>query len=308
MKTMILRVEVADAFEPTEYYFEVASTHRVTPTVRWTHSKTELVEPAPTPTFEVGKRYRTRGGQLVTIIKLDHDDRSYPLGGRFDGQTRLDWWTSTGNYRKYATSDQHLDLRPGAIEDEKAIDPYNLLQRQIDAIQKRIGDSICLGDAQIAAMAAKIGELSQDVQRIDNIEKHCEALQGAREEHTKQIGTLQEAQVKTFARLHHHHLGLPTLGELAAEGKRYACTGQAIEPAKTTIKGGWANVYRNFRKMWIGNICATRDEAEQSISDGERIACIQIPDIIVGEGLGNRASELTAADFIRFSGDAGGGQ
>lgn len=103
------------------------------------------------------------------------------------------------------------------------------------------------------------GGMSDELlKRVVNLMNKVEFI----DDHSRQIASLKER----VAKLEHDH--------------------GPHEPAKRTIKGGWANVYRYHN----GNIqitpCMFRTRAE---CDGEgtdhRIACIQIPDIEEGEGL-----------------------
>ncbi len=92
---------------------------------------------AGSPDFEAGKTYRTRGGDKATI---EDDGIAYPgfMTGRVIGGS-VQWsWLPSGRISN--GSDSPYDLLPGAIEDEKAVDPLCVLQEQIDGMQAQIND------------------------------------------------------------------------------------------------------------------------------------------------------------------------
>lgn len=199
-------------------------------------------------------------------------------------------------------------LKDESVEARSTLTPATVNER-LDEAFRRINAQAEV----IAGMAAKIEALTteltshrvntadglgQNDERIDNIEKHSEAMQTTIDELTRQnvhqaiinlegiqrddeqakhIGTLQEAQRLTISRLdyHAHYFGLPKFASLGPE-------------AKPTIKGGWANVYK-FGSM---NLHPTREAADQAAIGNSRIACIQIRDIAAGEGLTPRSDAL----------------
>jgi len=106
-------------------------------------------------------------------------------------------------------------------------------------------------------------------ERVDNLEKHCEALQGRIEAVERTRGA--------FTSL----LGL--LGYEIGDFGRVQPKRQEAS-IKRIYKGGWANVVVDRGgKLHIGYAWLTKAEAD-GLAAG-RIACIQIPDITEGDGL-----------------------
>jgi uncharacterized coiled-coil protein SlyX len=266
----------------------------------------------PKPSFEVGKRYRTRDGWIVKLRDFDAGS-VYPLGGIFDRLTGYHWWTSEGRWCHYSRNTHERDLMPGAIEDEpEAVDPpqeYGF-HTQLSNLRKQMAAQANV----IACMAAKIEALDQRLNardglarrivgiesRIDGVDRRIERLDGtianlnrkidlthddlSRQSrgHSRITATLGQRVEEHSDRLDRLaiELGGKVNARLAAEGMRYACTA-AADRAKPTIKGGWVNVYCDF----ISRIHQTKAEADGAVSNETRLACIQIPDITEGEGL-----------------------
>jgi hypothetical protein len=154
------------------------------------------------PTFEVGKSYRTRKGDVVKIERLTKSV-DYPLQGEHHNQS----WTLDGRYWKDAKQECSADLMPGAIEDEPAVDPLCVLQAQINHIDLTLQNAMESGTAQandlrrqLLNVRGSVSELTRELtsarvnmadglgqndERIDNLEKHCEAMQTRIEDQTK---------------------------------------------------------------------------------------------------------------------------
>lgn len=112
------------------------------------------------------------------------------------------------------------------------------------------------------------------------------ALVEHQDETAKHIATLQRIVKEHENRLDRHE------ANLTSHGRRLDGLAHRETPPQTPtkrikrLKGGWVNVYWNDyrRLMMLGEVRPTKAEADADGTSG-RIACIQIPDIIEGEGL-----------------------
>lgn len=76
--------------------------------------------------IEVGKRYRTRGGEVVEIIGFDDSECHFPVQGRFRGfitmeGSEFERWSSSGLFASNAL--EHPNDLVGLIEDEPSVAP-----------------------------------------------------------------------------------------------------------------------------------------------------------------------------------------
>lgn len=53
-------------------------------------------------------RVVTRDGEPVELIRIDSDDKEYPIVGRIGGDHENDYWTENGKYLSYRDTDFDL--------------------------------------------------------------------------------------------------------------------------------------------------------------------------------------------------------
>lgn len=149
------------------------------------------------------------------------------------------------------------------------------LTERVDGIQEHL---LSIRDALMKDINAHTGRLNaiddtlktQDRaigildERVDNLEKHCEALQG-------NLDQLRASMVENF-QLTDNRLAALETASVAYEGVTVA--------GKRVIKGGWINLFD-------GGVTSSlyADKWEAQAKGAGRIACIQIPDITEGDGL-----------------------
>jgi len=75
-----------------------------------------VAAPEATPKFEVGKRYRTRTGEIRGPLEWHDDLKYYPFSDHLGRH-----WTIDGKFDVAAVEPQPFDLLPGAIPDEPTV-------------------------------------------------------------------------------------------------------------------------------------------------------------------------------------------
>lgn len=73
--------------------------------------------------IEVGKTYKTKGGDVVKIIAMDPYDNTYPYEGSNDC-----WYTSTGTYYNGWSSDPEFDLIDDGSDNESPSIAFSLMK------------------------------------------------------------------------------------------------------------------------------------------------------------------------------------
>jgi hypothetical protein len=220
--------------------------------------------PDPKPTFEAGKSYRMSDGRTAGPLENSRVQHvgypaRYPLCAMVGGW--LMSWTAEGSWTLCGPSQN--DLLPGAIEDEKAVDPICVLQGQIDALsenQERLLDRI---NSMERARSVAMGVSDKMSTKLD---AHDEAIEKGFD---VRISVLEHKAASLEDRLDRHAI------EISSK------VNARTEPPKRTIKGGWLNVYPAGAGFYL---YPTREEADLRASS-RRVACIMFPDITEGEGL-----------------------
>lgn len=261
--------------------------------------------PPEKPTFEVSKSYRTAGDHIMRVNRVGvGDDRDDIVAEQIDGDPfkRVILVYHPNGIAKGQDWDAY-QLLPGAIADEPT--PESTIDRpalQLDAIQAQLTDLF----RQMRGVRSNLADVAAGADtRINNLEKHCEAMQARIEDHTardvelyRRIAQLTEAvtqlQAEAITRnereLNAAHEAMVDKSGAYSDYERRIKThpGNGVSPPKPTIKGGWVNVYWNkHRKIaMVGELYPTQAEAGADGTGARaRIACIQIPDIQEGEGL-----------------------
>lgn len=137
-------------------------------------------EDAPKPTFEIGKRYRTREGRIEGPIEPNSQDNkvAYPLSA-----PSVLTWTSDGAYfigTPQPVDGHPRDLMPGAIEDEPA------------AQQAECAMAVSNNTDQ-----SRMELLASHQQQIDELKSEIKRLEG-------RIGAIDAEQSDQLNRINHH--------------------------------------------------------------------------------------------------------
>lgn len=192
--------------------------------------------------FEAGKTYRAVNNALMKVIEVRAD-------GGFRACT-IKHGNGNPNIVSVVYDSRGVTIQPGWSD-------YNLFYGAVEEESEAV-------KAYRATHAM--------AERIDNLEKHCEALQGRLDQADNEIGFLAR------------HLGFSV-----ADGQIVRLNGDPIRQSeasiKRVIKGGWVNVYKKDGAVGaIGPIYQNKGLCDH-FRMADVIACIQIPDITEGEGL-----------------------
>lgn len=276
------------------------------------------------PSFDPGKRYRTRGNGIAIITEF-----SYGALRGFSGKAPGAWNRGDGSYRgSMDGAEHHLDLMPDAISEY--VDPPQEfgIHTQLANLRRDMAAQASV----IAGMAAKIEELTHGQELIDRFCEHVtpkiEAIADLPprnmlmrietseecgrntheriEDHTKQIGTLLD-RIAELERQMPAALGFtPTKRDATPVETAIECLHDRINAlekhtgldARVSLPEQFFNpdikrpeaAKPTIKGGWVNVYLRssawhpTREDADGSKSP-KRIACIQIPDITEGEGL-----------------------